>query len=220
MGTVASQITSLTIVFSIVYSDADQRNHKALRHWPLSGEFTGDPLFSKSLMVLKLIEAEWRIYTSVDSPSLVQIMAWRQAIIWTHAGILLIGPLATNFNEVLIEIHKFLFSRMYFKVSSGKWRPFCLGLNALKKTACCQQYVMEQHGSEQTLWQCQWRLSVSALTGHQVGVYIPWLVIKEGIWMVEAETKWLLFCKRQSQLHLLQCKVWRITIEFSLRFIP
>ena len=31
----------------------------------------------------------------------------RQAIIWTNAGILLIGPLATNFSEILIEILKF-----------------------------------------------------------------------------------------------------------------
>ena len=30
----------------------------------------------------------------------------RQAIIWTNAGILLIGPLGTNFNDILIEIHK------------------------------------------------------------------------------------------------------------------
>ena len=28
----------------------------------------------------------------------------RQPIIWTNAGILLIGPLGTNFNEILIEI--------------------------------------------------------------------------------------------------------------------
>ena len=42
MGAIASQITSLTIVYSIVYSDADQRNIKAPRHWPLYGEFTGD----------------------------------------------------------------------------------------------------------------------------------------------------------------------------------
>ena len=28
----------------------------------------------------------------------------RQAIIWTSAGILLIGPLGTNFNEILIKI--------------------------------------------------------------------------------------------------------------------
>ena len=42
MGAVASQITSLGIVFSTAYSGADQRNTKALRHWPLWGEFTGD----------------------------------------------------------------------------------------------------------------------------------------------------------------------------------
>ena len=31
----------------------------------------------------------------------------RQAIIWTTAGILLIGPLETNFNEILIKIQTF-----------------------------------------------------------------------------------------------------------------
>ena len=34
MGVMTSQITSLTIVYSTVYSDADQRNIKAPRHWP------------------------------------------------------------------------------------------------------------------------------------------------------------------------------------------
>ena len=33
----------------------------------------------------------------------------RQTIIWTNAGILLIGPLRTNFNEILIEILTFSF---------------------------------------------------------------------------------------------------------------
>ena len=41
MTTMASQITSLTVVYSTVYSDADQRNIKAPRHWPLCVEFTG-----------------------------------------------------------------------------------------------------------------------------------------------------------------------------------
>ena len=54
-----------------------------------------------------------------------------QAIIWTNAGILLIGPLGTNVSEILIEIHTFSFKKMHFKMSSGKWRPFCLGLNVL-----------------------------------------------------------------------------------------
>ena len=31
----------------------------------------------------------------------------RQAIIWTNAGILLIGPLETNFSEILFEIQTF-----------------------------------------------------------------------------------------------------------------
>ena len=55
----------------------------------------------------------------------------RQAIIWTIAGILLIGPLGTNFSEILIEILIFSFKKMRLKVSSAKMRPFCLGLNVL-----------------------------------------------------------------------------------------
>ena len=56
----------------------------------------------------------------------------RQAIIWTNAGILLIGPLGTNFSGILIQILKFSFKKMRLKVSSAKWRPFCLGLNVLR----------------------------------------------------------------------------------------
>ena len=55
----------------------------------------------------------------------------RQAIIRTNAGILLIRPLGTNFNEILIEIPTFSFTKMRLKVSSAKRRPFCLGLNVL-----------------------------------------------------------------------------------------
>ena len=58
----------------------------------------------------------------------------RQAIIWTNAGILLNGPLWTYFNEMLIEILTFSFKKMRLKVSSAKWRPFCLGLNVLSQT--------------------------------------------------------------------------------------
>ena len=55
----------------------------------------------------------------------------RQAIIWTNAGILLTGPLGTNFREILIEILTISFTKMHLKMSSAKWRPFCLGLNVL-----------------------------------------------------------------------------------------
>ena len=55
----------------------------------------------------------------------------RQAIFWTNAGILLIGPLGTNFSEISIEFLTFSFKKMCLKVSSAKRRPFCPGLNVL-----------------------------------------------------------------------------------------
>ena len=55
----------------------------------------------------------------------------RQAIIWTNAGILLIRTLGINFSGILSEIHTFSFNKMYLKMSSGKRRSFCLGLNVL-----------------------------------------------------------------------------------------
>ena len=39
----------------------------------------------------------------------------RQAIIWTNAGILLIGPLETNLSEVLIKVYTFSFKKMHLK---------------------------------------------------------------------------------------------------------
>ena len=55
----------------------------------------------------------------------------RQAILWTNAGISLIGTLGTNVNNIFIEIHTFSFKNIHLKMSSGKCRPFCLGLNEL-----------------------------------------------------------------------------------------
>ena len=58
----------------------------------------------------------------------------RQAIIRTNAGILLIRPSRTNFSDFLVEILIVSFKKMRLKVSSAKWRPFCLGLNVLSAT--------------------------------------------------------------------------------------
>ena len=55
----------------------------------------------------------------------------RQAITWTNVGILLIGPIGINFSEMLMEIHTFWFKKIHLKMS-GKWRPFCLGLNVFE----------------------------------------------------------------------------------------
>ena len=55
----------------------------------------------------------------------------RQAIIWTNAGILLIGPLGTNFSEILIEIQTFTLKKMRLKMLSAKCCSFRLSLNVL-----------------------------------------------------------------------------------------
>ena len=94
----------------------------------------------------------------------------RQAIIWTNAGILLIGPLGTKFNEIFIEIHTFSSKKMHLKMSSAKWRPFCLGPNMLIVRHC--------DGTELNLprRQCQYgpvTMIVPAF-GHQVRC-IPWV---------------------------------------------
>ena len=64
----------------------------------------------------------------------------RQAIIWTNDGILLVGPLGTNFSELLIEIQTFSSKKKHLKVSSVK---FCLGLNKLMPTWSIKTYHTE-----------------------------------------------------------------------------
>ena len=55
----------------------------------------------------------------------------RKAIICNNTGILLIGPSETSFKEILVNILTFSFKKMHLKMSSGKCRPFFLGLNVL-----------------------------------------------------------------------------------------
>ena len=50
----------------------------------------------------------------------------RQAIIWTNAKILLIGPSGTNFSEILIRIHTFSFKKMHLKMLSIWSQPQCV----------------------------------------------------------------------------------------------
>ena len=70
----------------------------------------------------------------------------RQAIIRTNAGILLIGPLGTNFNEILIGIQTFSFKKMHLKMSFAKWRPFSLGHNEL------MQHMEAAHWNHEMSW--------------------------------------------------------------------
>ena len=93
----------------------------------------------KSFFVLKQVPAQHNWLTHIWVSKLTIIVSdnglspsRRQAIIWTNTGILLIGPLGTNFSEISIEIDIFPFKKMHLKISSGNWQPSCLGLKVLK----------------------------------------------------------------------------------------
>ena len=76
----------------------------------------------------------------------------RQAVIWTYVGILLIGPLGTNFSEIFIEILTFSLKKMRLKISSAKWRLFCLGLNVLTLLALGRNIPVEQSQYQGCWW--------------------------------------------------------------------
>ena len=81
----------------------------------------------------------------------------RQAMIWTNAGILLIGPLGTNFSEILIEIYTFSFKKMHLKMLSGNWRPSCLGFNVLiisHEFPCIR--ILRDLSWQNSFWPTEW----------------------------------------------------------------
>ena len=88
--------------------------------------------------MLSLIVVEWRIYASINMAIIDSDNGLtpnrRQAIIWTSAGILLIGPLGTNINEIQIKIKQFSYQKIHLKMSSAKCLPFCLGLSVIMET--------------------------------------------------------------------------------------
>ena len=69
------------------------------------------------------------------SMSLYILIGWDnvrcQTIIWRNAGLLLIGPFGTKFNEILIKTLYFGIEKNALKMPSAKWRALCLGLNEL-----------------------------------------------------------------------------------------
>ena len=101
--------------------------------WP-----TGWGVYAMFYFILPYIKTHWGRVTHICVGKLTIIGSdndlspeRRQAIIWTNAGILLIGPLGTNFSEILIEIQTFSLKKIRLKMSSAKCYSFRLGLNVL-----------------------------------------------------------------------------------------
>ena len=103
----------------------------------------------------------------------------------TNDGILLIGPLGTNFSEILVEIHIFCFKKMHLKMSSGKCCPYCLGLNVLTNV----------------LTSIYRNVKFSQVNGLQLSmIHISCTVCQGPIW---AEPCW--YCFSTLEIHLAKC---------------
>ena len=71
----------------------------------------------------------------------------RQAIIWTIARILLIGPFRTNFSEILIKILAFSFKKMHLKVSISEMvailsRPQCVNIQDITWSSAICVFIL------------------------------------------------------------------------------
>ena len=151
---------------------------KVLCHSPLSNlnsQWVSQLLFS--ITYLKIIFlTHWGWVTHICIGKLTNIGSdnglspgRHEAIIWTNAGMLLIGPLGTNFSEMLIEIHTFSFKKIHLNMSSEKWRPFYLGLNVLTATVLYCIYSIPQQC-------CSWAMLCGAMSGWMLfKCHIPWL---------------------------------------------
>ena len=102
-------------------------------HWALSGSQT---CAARTLLLISFcsVLTHWSQLTHICVNKLIIISSdnglshgRRQDIIWTNAGLLLIG----QFNEILIELYTLSFKKMHLKMSSGNWRPSYFGLIVL-----------------------------------------------------------------------------------------
>ena len=82
----------------------------------------------------------WTIRISIGSGNGLSPIR-RQAITWTNAHLLPIGPLGTNFNEIQIKIQNFSFKKVHLKMSA-KWRPLCPGGRWINPRGWRQGFVL------------------------------------------------------------------------------
>ena len=94
----------------------------------------------------------------------------RQAITWTNAGVLLIGLIGRNFNEIWIEILSFSFKKMRLKMLSAKMAAILSRqrwVNADTNFQVCLQsgilWIISQFNGD--YW--QWLPGFHALRGHR-----------------------------------------------------
>ena len=87
MGAMASQITSLTIVFSTVYSNADQRKHQSFASLACVGDFTGAGEFpAQRVSNAEKFSIWWRHLVSNKIAKIWYILPWPLYIVYSSAS--------------------------------------------------------------------------------------------------------------------------------------
>ena len=130
------QITGVSILYFCWSAD---KKIKARRHMPLWGEFAGNRWFpAQRASNAENVFIWWRHHVMLELyfPELTYLsrvthlcvgnliiigsdnglsLGRRQVIIWTNAGILLIGPSWTNFSEIVIKIYTFPLKKIHLR---------------------------------------------------------------------------------------------------------
>ena len=89
----------------------------------------------------------------------------RQAIIWTNAGILLIGPFGAKFNDIFTEIHTFSFKKTHFKMAAILSRPQCVN---------CKPSRDNPASGRDGFWKDAQQFRFTNPSGH-CGIWIRWV---------------------------------------------
>ena len=116
MGAMASKITSLTIVYSTVYSGTDQRKHQS----------------SESLAFVRGIH-RWPVNSLHKWPVTRKMFPFHDVIMLFKATSRHLNQnciLKDIFQWKLSNNQKFSIKKMHFEMSSTKWRRFCFSFHA------------------------------------------------------------------------------------------
>ena len=141
MGATASQITSLTIVYSTVYTGTDQRQHQSpmslafvrgiqrwtvnsLHKWPVTQKmFPIDDVIMRWWPLMQTPAARTCKIFNLLWPSNAIMMVSQSTFCGSGHGLLPDGTLRTYFNEVLLNIKTFSFKKMHLRILSIKHQP-------------------------------------------------------------------------------------------------
>ena len=120
--------------------------------------YSSSQLFHNLLNLDRVVNVtliNWDRVTHICTSKLTTISSDNSSpVTWTvtsHAGILLIGRLGTNFSEILIVIKTFQFKKIHLNMSSAKWHPSCFGGNVLNRTGGIRKSALI-YGISGPLW--------------------------------------------------------------------